>query len=255
MLRLAATLGDAVSMRELSVVARLPTPDVVNALAEAFRAQLLDDEGDTLVFRHQLVHDAIYQETPPVLRRALHRDAAGALAASGANPLRVADQVIRGAERGDLGAVDLLRSAAREAAAAGPAASVELLKHAGSLLPARHPQADVVSGEIVDALLRSGHAAEAAGRATAVLDRARRPDLDIPLRLSLSRPCRSSIEDVSWSIRPRKRLGGSRIFRCPNGLWSLRRRALATHSPTTPPPGNRQHVSRSTSRNAPVTLR
>ena len=92
---------------------------------------------------------------------------------------------MRGAERGDLDAVALLRRAAREAAAAGPTASVELLKHAESLLPARHPQADVVSGEIVDALLRSGHAAEAAGRATAVLDRAHRPDLDIPLRLSL----------------------------------------------------------------------
>ena len=64
MLRLAATLGDAVSMRELSAVARLPTPDVVLALAEAFRAQLLDDEGDTLIFRHQLVHARFTRRHP-----------------------------------------------------------------------------------------------------------------------------------------------------------------------------------------------
>jgi hypothetical protein len=126
------------------------------------------------VFRHQLVHDAIYQEIPVPVRRAMHRDAAGALASAAAGSLQVADHLVRGAARGDLQAVEWLRRAAREAASGSPAVSVDLLRRAESLLPGGHPDADLVSVELVEALLRAGKTAEGAARAEAVLARRHR---------------------------------------------------------------------------------
>ena len=58
-------LGDAVSLRDVAAVARRPPTEVVGQLSDAFDAQLLDEADDRVVFRHQLVHDAIYQHMPP----------------------------------------------------------------------------------------------------------------------------------------------------------------------------------------------
>ena len=113
----AAVLGDTVSIRDLATITRLPGTEVVTDLTEAFRAGLLGAQGDAVVFRHQLVHDAIYQEMPRPVRHALHRDAANALADAGADVLQVADHLVLGATRGDLEAVGWLRQAAFETAA------------------------------------------------------------------------------------------------------------------------------------------
>lgn len=185
LLQTAAVLGDAVSVGDLAAVARRPAAEVIEGLRETFRARLLGEQGDAVVFRHQLVHDAIYQEMPLPVRRAMHRDAAGLLARAGADLLRVADHLMLGAARGDLEAGRWLREAARDAAAGAPSVAVELLRRAESLLPGGHPDADLVAAELVDALLRGGDVAEAASRAQAVLDRRHRAEADVLLRLSL----------------------------------------------------------------------
>jgi DNA-binding CsgD family transcriptional regulator len=185
LLQIAAVLGDTVSVADLATVARREPGEVVVQLSEAFRAHLLGEDGHDFVFRHQLVHDAIYQEIPIPIRRVMHRDAAGALASAGAGPLQIADHLVRGAARGDLQAVEWLRRAAREAAAGSPAVSVDLLQRAESLLPGGHPDADPVSVELVEALLRAGKTADGAARAEAVLARRHRPEADLPLRLSV----------------------------------------------------------------------
>lgn len=118
-------------------------------LTEAFDAQLLDERDDNVVFRHQLVHDAVYQHMPAAIRRLLYREAARALTEAGADLLQVADHLILGAERGDLQAVEWMRRAAREAAAGAPSVSIELLRRAESLLPAGHRDADLLSSEVV----------------------------------------------------------------------------------------------------------
>ncbi len=114
LLQVTAVLGDAVSLRDVAAVARRPPADVVGQLRDAFDAQLLDAADDRVVFRHQLVHDAIYQHMPVPSRRLLHREAAIALMAAGADHLAVAEHVIRGAEHGDDEAVTWLRAAAGE---------------------------------------------------------------------------------------------------------------------------------------------
>ena len=63
---------------------RRPPTEVVGSSSDAFDAQLLDEADDRVVFRHQLVHDAIYQHVPAPARRLLHREAAVALMAGGA---------------------------------------------------------------------------------------------------------------------------------------------------------------------------
>ena len=185
LLRITAVVGDSVSVRDVATVARRPAREVISQLDEAFRAGFLVADGDDVVFRHQLVHDAIYLSVPALVRRVIHRDAAEALAGVGATPAQVADHVIRGADRGDLQAVEWLRRAARDAAAGAPSTSVELLRRAESLLPGGHAEADLVSAELVEALLRAGNVADAAARAEAVLARRHRAETDVPLRLSL----------------------------------------------------------------------
>jgi hypothetical protein len=106
---------------------------------------------------------------PPPARRLLHREAAVALMAAGADRLDVADHLMLGAERGDEQAVPWLRDAAREASAQAPLVTVELIRRAEALLPGGHRDVDLVSSEVVQALLRGGKVADASARAEAVL--------------------------------------------------------------------------------------
>jgi DNA-binding CsgD family transcriptional regulator len=144
-----------------------------------------EEDGDRVVFRHQLVHDAIYRHVPAPGRRLLHREAATALTAGGATLLEVADHLVLGSERGDEQAVAMLRQAAQDAATRSPRAALELVRRAEALLPGGHPDADAVSTEVVGALLRAGDVAEASARAEAVLARRHAPEVDLLLRLSL----------------------------------------------------------------------
>jgi DNA-binding CsgD family transcriptional regulator len=185
LLQVTAVLGDAVSLRDVAAVARRPPAKVVGQLADAFDAQLLDEAEGRVVFRHQLVHDAIYQHVPPPARRLLHREAAVALMAAGADRLDVADHLMLGAERGDEQAVAWLRDAARQASARAPLVAVELIRRAEALLPGGHRDADLVSAEVVQALLRAGKVAEASARAEAVLARQHAAEVDTPLRVAL----------------------------------------------------------------------
>jgi DNA-binding CsgD family transcriptional regulator/tetratricopeptide (TPR) repeat protein len=185
LLQVTAVLGDAVSLREVAAVAHRSPADVAGQLREAYDAQLLDEVDEHVVFRHQLVHDAIYQHVPAPARRLLHREAAVALMAAGAERLDVAGHLVLGAERGDEEAAGWLRDAAREASGQSPLVTLELLRRAEALLPAGHRDADLVSTEVVQALVRAGSVADAAARAEAVLARRHAPEVDIPLRVAL----------------------------------------------------------------------
>jgi DNA-binding CsgD family transcriptional regulator len=185
LLQVTAVLGDAVSLRDVATVAGRSPAELVGQLQAAFDVQLLDQADDRVVFRHQLVHDAIYQHVPAPARRLLHREAAVALMAAGADRLDVADHLMLGAERSDEQAAAWLRDAAREASGQAPLVSVELLLRAEALLPDDDPGVDPVSAEVVQALLRAGRVAEASARAEAMLARPHAAELDTPLRLAL----------------------------------------------------------------------
>jgi DNA-binding CsgD family transcriptional regulator len=228
LLQVTAVLGDAVSLRDVAAVARRPPVEVVGQLRDAFEAQLLDEAGERVVFRHQLVHDAIYQQVPPPARRLLHREAAVALMAAGADLLDVADHLMLGAERGDEQAVAWLRDAARDASAQAPLVTLELIRRAEALLPGGHPDADVVSAEVVQALLRAGKVAEASARAEAVLARQHAAAVDTPLRvalvgaLALQNRAAELITVVQASLAGPARLGPSeQVLMLAQQSWAL----------------------------------
>lgn len=184
-LRTAAVLGDEFSVIDLATVTGSRALHVLSDLAPALAAGLLRENGASLVFRHQLVHDAIHEAIPEPARAALHRDVARVLAAAGAPLGQVAAHLLRGVRPGDREAVDLLRAAASEALSRAPELAVELLRRADELAAYDRPLRDAVAAELVDALLRAGRVTDAADRAEAALDGPHGQSVDLGLRLAL----------------------------------------------------------------------
>ncbi|HET7427719.1 MAG TPA: AAA family ATPase, partial [Gemmatimonadales bacterium] len=120
LLRLASILGSALSLTDLSRLAKRPAVELLPAVREARAAGVLGESGGQLAFRHDLVREAIYTDLPLPVRQALHHDFGQALAAAGGPPVRVATHLALGATVGDDQAVRWLRQAAREAGPRAP---------------------------------------------------------------------------------------------------------------------------------------
>ena len=92
-LRAASILGSGFTVTELSVTMACPALELSLVLAEGITGQVLQDDGERLRFRHDLIRDAIYEDLPLSVRRGLHREAGQRLAASGGLVLQVAEQL------------------------------------------------------------------------------------------------------------------------------------------------------------------
>ena len=185
LLRVASVLGASFAVADLSAVVGRPTAGLLGALEEAIAAGILESRGELLGFRHDLIWEALYQDLPAPLRRSLHLDAGRALAAAGAPPEQVAEQLVRGASAGDTQAMDWLRRAAREAAPRAPAVAVELLQRALEFADPTDPGRDGLLAEQAVSLMWSGRLADAEALCRNVLGRGHLPDLDAMLRLCL----------------------------------------------------------------------
>ena len=141
-LRSASILGSGFSPTDLATVTGRPAVDLSVVLGEAIRARVLEDDGDRLRFRHELIRDAIYGDLAGSVRRALHREAGQRLAQAGAPALQVAEQLARGARLGDPEAVAWLARAARQAAPRSPDVAADLLGRAAGLMAPGDPGRD-----------------------------------------------------------------------------------------------------------------
>ncbi|MFE6740201.1 ATP-binding protein [Streptomyces tubercidicus] len=111
-LRVAAVLGAGCTVTDLAAVLDRPAHDVLGIVAEAAGADILREVGNHLVFRHDLVRQALYEALPGPTRAMLHLRAAQALAAAGAAPERVAGHLLaQGPEAGAFLTSWLMRSA------------------------------------------------------------------------------------------------------------------------------------------------
>lgn len=90
LLRSASILGSSFTLTELSTVTTRPAFDLASMLEEAFTARVLIDDDDRVRFRHDLIHDAVYEDLPHSVRVGLHREAGQRLARSSASAARVA---------------------------------------------------------------------------------------------------------------------------------------------------------------------
>jgi DNA-binding CsgD family transcriptional regulator len=185
-LRLASVLGSYFSPHDLSLVAGRPAPELTGPLREALEAGFLYERGDRLAFRHDLVWEAIYEDQPRGVRRALHIAAGEALAAADAPAERVAAHLERGAEPGDTRAIEWSRRAAREVALRAPAVAVGLLRRAQQLAEGL-PGYELLLVELVVVLVWSGRVEEAESLAREVLADSQDRSVDAALRLVLAR--------------------------------------------------------------------
>ena len=186
-LRSASILGSSFSLTGLSATTDRPALALSLALAEAIRARVLEDDGDRLRFRHDLIRDAIYTDLPRSVRLALHREAGRRLADAGGPALQVAEQFARGAAPGDAAAIGWLTQAAREAAATSPDTAADLLDRAIGLMDPQDPARDSALVERAGSLLLAGRVFEAEADCRRVLERGPDPGSAGQARVCLGR--------------------------------------------------------------------
>jgi DNA-binding CsgD family transcriptional regulator len=175
-LRAAALLGGEFAVTDLAVILRRPASELAGVLNDAVAAGIVVGVGSRLAFRHPLIRRALYDGMPVALRQALHNEAAQALAAAGAEQLRVAQQLLLAALPGDGWARSWLAEAAPTLGAAAPEVTAELLQRV--LDHARHDDGnrEALAIALARVLLGMGRHEESAARARQALAVAVEPD-------------------------------------------------------------------------------
>jgi DNA-binding CsgD family transcriptional regulator len=182
----AAVLPEQFSVSLLSRLLERRPAELVNAIGEAIRADLLIEERDRLQFRHDLLRHAARDTIPRSLRRALERDSAGVLLEMGAAPEEVATQLVRSAEVGDVDAVQSLRWAARSLARADAAGAADISRHALDLVGSDDDLRGTLVVETIDLLTRAGRYKEAEVLGFEALSFELIPEAQARIRVSLS---------------------------------------------------------------------
>jgi DNA-binding CsgD family transcriptional regulator len=176
LLKIAAVLGASFTVGDLARLTRRPAADLWSALSEALTADVLTDAGDRLAFRHDLIHQSVYDDLPAAVRQALHSDAAAALEDAGESPSVVAQHVLRSADAHGPDAVSRLRRAATDALAAGaPGVACELL-HAAMTAPLDPELRAEIRAELGTSLAAAGRPGEAEKLLRSVVALVRDPD-------------------------------------------------------------------------------
>jgi DNA-binding CsgD family transcriptional regulator len=180
-LQMGAVLGRRFGFHDAAALCGRPPASLIPALEEAMRAGLLEDDGDQLVFRHDLLRQAVYVDVPPSARKALHREAAGHLVSAGGRPIDAVPHILRGALPGDEEAVALLRRAAEDVLPVTPGLAADLMTRALELVPSARPLRFEVGEQAILCLTRAGRNREALSTGDRLL--ACRPPLEVFSRL------------------------------------------------------------------------
>ncbi|RSS76897.1 LuxR family transcriptional regulator [Streptomyces sp. WAC06614] len=180
-LRIGSVLGRAFSLADAAALCGRPASALSAEVDEAIAAALLHDDGARLLFRHDLLRQAVYADLAPSVRRALHREAAGRLVAAGRSSGDAVPHLLKSAEPGDTEAIALLGTAAEDVIAVMPDLAADLAVRALELVPPRAPLAYDVGERAVVALTRAGRYAQARDTGDVLL--ARQPPLDVFARL------------------------------------------------------------------------
>ncbi|MFF4012658.1 AAA family ATPase [Streptomyces sp. NPDC001717] len=191
-LRIGSVLGRAFSLADAAALCGRPASGLGAEVDEAIDAALLHDDGERLLFRHDLLRQAVYADLAPSVRRALHREAASRLVAAGRSSVDAVPHLLKSAEPGDMEAVELLSTAAADVIAVMPDLAADLAVRALELVPPRAPMAYDVGERAIVALTRAGRYTQARDAGDALL--ARQPPLDVFARLQ------SVLGDTLWHL-------------------------------------------------------
>jgi DNA-binding NarL/FixJ family response regulator len=111
----------------------------LSSLEPAIRSGILDDSGEALSFRHELLRQAVYEGIPPTVRKALHRRAARRILATGRGVLEAAPHVLVYAATADGESETILREAAALLVTSMPDVAANLIQRSFALLTPEDP--------------------------------------------------------------------------------------------------------------------
>jgi DNA-binding CsgD family transcriptional regulator len=168
-LRTAALLGGKFTVTDLAVLLRKPVSELAAGLQEAVAARILVGSGSELAFRHQLIQQALYESMPAALRRALHAEAARELAATDADALSVAQQLVAAGQPGEGWARAWLIQTAPTLTTRAPQLAADLLRRELDETPGGDETRDGLMASLVRALLATGSYQDAARQASRAL--------------------------------------------------------------------------------------
>ena len=200
-----AILGLAFMVEELSASLGRSASDLAATLREAMKAGFFEDSGDRIRFTHSLVHQAIYQEIPPSLRRRLHRETAQTLAAHNVPPDRIATHIVLGATRGDESATRWLRDAAAHTRREAPKSAAAMLEQARAIMSPTDPDRDELLSELAMAWATTGRLRDAETLASEILSRGVPPAV-------AGRLIAGMVYALTWQGRPRQAVVESRAL-------------------------------------------
>ncbi|MGH3663996.1 MAG: helix-turn-helix transcriptional regulator [Micromonosporaceae bacterium] len=139
-LRMAALLGNEFDLDELAALTERSPGALADAIGEAVAAAVLSDTGQRLTFRHDLIRQVLYEQTPAPVRGALQNHIARHLADSGASLDRIAQHLLAGSGTLASWAVDGLAETPAMPLYAAPQAAAELLTRGMQALPDGDPR-------------------------------------------------------------------------------------------------------------------
>ena len=154
-LRGAALLDAEFSVGDLALITASTPVELVPVLDEAMAAGLVEPSGRLLRLRHPVIRRALYEATPPERRIAEHRRAAWVLTAAGAQPQRVARQLLYGAGSAiESWEADWLAANGEVLTRRDPEAAARLLELAVAGLAAKDPRRPQFEDLLADAEFR-----------------------------------------------------------------------------------------------------
>jgi DNA-binding CsgD family transcriptional regulator/tetratricopeptide (TPR) repeat protein len=182
----AASLGRMFSFGELARSLGWPPPALLGPVRELLAADLLTERDDKLAFWHDITREAVRSSIPATARRALDRQAAGILLASGALPMEVAVQLAASAGPGDEVAIVTLLEAARALVTTDPATAAHFGQRALAIASLDDPRRGELVATTAIALHVAGDGDEAIAFADAALRQALPADQEAQVRLSIA---------------------------------------------------------------------
>ena len=215
----AASLGRTFSFSQLARTIGVPPSTLISPVAELIQADLLVEQDDELSFWHDITREAVRASVPVSVRRALDRQAADVLLASGALPVEVALQLEASAEQGDAVAIVTLLKAAQALATTDPTTAARFGQRALEISSNQHPRRGEIVATTAIALHIAGNSEEARAFADTALRETLPAEQEAEVRLSIA---------GMFAISPDVRAGAGRLaLALPDLSKVLRARHLA----------------------------
>jgi ATP/maltotriose-dependent transcriptional regulator MalT len=186
MLQVAAVLGRSFSIGDVAEMLGEPPGRLLPAVREAEAADVVVADGDTFLFRHELLWRAVTETLSTPLRQSLHHQAGEMLLERGGSALSAAAHLMHYVRPGDTHALCGLDRAVQEVLPSSPRTAADLAVRALHFTAPSDPDRFDRTVAAVYALTTAGRPSEAADLARTALHQATLPGQAARLRYELA---------------------------------------------------------------------